>query len=53
MFTVELALRIRHGFGDPKSGAPYKAKRAFFDFVIDGTSLYDAVGQRRDLISVL
>ena len=50
---LDLTVRVRHGFGDPNSGAPYKTERTFLDFVVDGTSLYDAVGRSHDLASVL
>jgi hypothetical protein len=44
---------VREGFGDPAAGGPYKTRRSFLDFVINGISLYDAIGIRRDVISVL
>lgn len=40
------------GFGDQRAGGPYKTER-FFDFMVDGVSLYDALGCSRDLISAL
>ena len=44
---------MRDGFGDQRSGAPYKILRKFFDFIIGGVSLYDTLGHSRDLISAL
>jgi hypothetical protein len=35
------------------SDRSYKSERHFFDFVIDGRSIWDAVGKPRDLVSVL
>jgi hypothetical protein len=41
MTTVSLGLlrRTRAWFGDPASGNPYKTRRTFFDYVIEGVSL--------------
>jgi hypothetical protein len=35
------------------SGGGTRTARSFLDFVVDGTSLYDAIGRRSDLISTL
>jgi len=35
------------------SGGGTRTDRSFLDFVVDGTSLYDAIGRRSDLISTL
>jgi hypothetical protein len=45
--------RIRPGFGDPAGGGAHKTRRAFFDFIVGGLSLYDVAGQDRDLVSVI
>jgi hypothetical protein len=51
--SFDLRPRMRASFGDQRSGAPYKTERKFFDFVVGGLSLYDALGHSRDLISAL
>ena len=53
LVSLDLVERTRLGFGDPASGEPYKTQRAFFDFVVGGASLYEAVGQVRDMASVI
>jgi hypothetical protein len=51
--SFDLRPRVRDGFGDQRAGGPYKTERKFFDFVVDGVSLYDTLGRSRDLISAL
>jgi hypothetical protein len=51
--SLSLGERIRAGFGDPASGEPYKTQRVFFDFVVNGISLYKVAAQSRDLVSVI
>jgi hypothetical protein len=47
------AERLRPGYGDPARGDTYKTARCFFDFIIDGISLYDVCAERRDRVSVI
>jgi hypothetical protein len=51
--SLSLVARIRPGFGDPANGGPYKTQRRFFDFIVNGVSLYEAAGRDRDLVSLL
>jgi hypothetical protein len=44
--------RIRRGYEDPSIGAT-TAQRIFFDFAVNGISLYDSLAAARDLVSVL
>lgn len=51
--SFSLVERISPGLGDPASGEAYKTQGAFFDFVVDGVSLYEVAAQSRDLVSVI
>jgi hypothetical protein len=48
---LELRSLVREGVQYPDG--PFKSERHFFDFVVDGQSLWEALGKRRDMVSVL
>src|ERR1700727_172399 len=50
--SLLLVQRARTGFGDPWEGI-YKSRRPFFDFVVNGVSLYESLAQVCDFVSVI
>jgi hypothetical protein len=53
--NLDLVARLRagRGLGAPGSAGSYQTERRFWDFVVDGTSLHEAIAHRYDLASVL
>jgi len=49
--TLELSPHARQGEKD--SSGIYKTERRFFDFVVDGVSIHEAMAHERDFASVL
>jgi hypothetical protein len=53
--NLDLVARLRAG-GDvaaPGSVGAYRTERRFWDFVVDGTSLHEAIAHKYDFVSVL
>src|SRR5215469_10808361 len=48
---LQLAPRIR--VGEHFVGGTFKSERNFFDFVVNGQSLWEALGKPHDMVSVL
>lgn len=48
---LELFLTVRASV--KLSGGAYKSERHFFDFVVNGNSLWERVGKRHDMVTVL
>jgi len=51
--SFSLVARTRPGFGEAASGNPCNTRRTFFDFVVEGVSLYELAAESRDRISVI
>lgn len=50
---VLLELRLLTRSGVKYADGRYKSERHFFDFVVNGQSLWEALGKRHDMVSIL